>query len=160
MSPSTYIRIILSKVTLTVILSKPVHKKSYLEWKLTQSFCLKESHVPAIYGKSWQNIHALSRIINCTDFEKRKYLMKIFIATQLSYCSLIWMFYSSILNIATSNLMNEPWHLFTRTTNYVIEIWNSEQLHFFKRKIIFLRPLWNKFETTCILNWAYLLPDK
>ena len=55
-----------------------------------------ESHVSTLCKKASQNLHALSRITNYMDFEKRKCLMKI--TSQFNYGPLIWMFLSRKLN--------------------------------------------------------------
>ena len=50
-----------------------------------------------------QKLNALARIVNYMDLPK-KFLMKAFITSQLSYCSLIWMLHSRTLNNRISNI--------------------------------------------------------
>ena len=48
--------------------------------------------------KTSQKLHALARIVNYMDLSKRKVLIKAFIISLSSYCSLIWMLHSRTLN--------------------------------------------------------------
>ena len=53
-----------------------------------------EGHVTSLCKKASQKLHALARISHYMDLNKRKNLMKGFITSQFSYCTLIWMFQS------------------------------------------------------------------
>ena len=57
-----------------------------------------KNHVSSPCKKASQNLHALARVVNFMDLEKRKSLMKAIITTQLNHCPLIWMFHSTQLN--------------------------------------------------------------
>ena len=48
--------------------------------------------------KANQKLHALARISHYMDLNKFRNLMKVFITSQFSYCSLIWMFHSRNLH--------------------------------------------------------------
>ena len=57
-----------------------------------------DQHVSSIYSKASKKLHSLGRIATFMPFEKRRTLMKGFIESQFSYCILIWMFHSRIIN--------------------------------------------------------------
>ena len=63
-----------------------------------------EGHITNLCKKASQKLHALARIVNYIDFPKRKVLMKAFIASQFSYCPLIWMLHSRTLNNRIDNI--------------------------------------------------------
>ena len=48
--------------------------------------------------KVGQKLHALARIANYMDINKKRSIMNAFILSQFSYCSLIWMFLRRKLN--------------------------------------------------------------
>ena len=50
-------------------------------------------HVTTICNKGSQKLHALARIANFMNEDKRKVIMKAFFSLQVSYCPLIWMFH-------------------------------------------------------------------
>ena len=51
-------------------------------------------HVSQICKEASKKLQALSRVSKYMDINKRRMLMKAFIISQLSYCSLVWMFHS------------------------------------------------------------------
>ena len=57
-----------------------------------------KNHVKTLCKKASQKLHALARISIYMEPEKLKLLMKTFVMSQFSYCSLIWMFYDRNLN--------------------------------------------------------------
>ena len=57
-----------------------------------------KEHVTKLCKKASLKIHALARISNYMCQDKLRTLMKSFIESQFSYCPLIWMFHSRILN--------------------------------------------------------------
>ena len=57
-----------------------------------------EGHITSLCKKASQKLHALARISHYMDLNKCRNLMKSFIASQLSYGPLIWMFHSRNLN--------------------------------------------------------------
>ena len=63
-----------------------------------------EGRITNLCKKASQKLHALARIVNYLDFPKRKVLMKVFIASQFSYCPLIWMLHSRTLKNRINNI--------------------------------------------------------
>ena len=59
---------------------------------LDKKLCFKK-HVKILCKKASQKLHALTRISIYMEPEKLKLLMKAFVMSQFSYCSLIWMFH-------------------------------------------------------------------
>ena len=57
-----------------------------------------KNHVKTICKKASQKLHALARISIYMEPEKLKLLMKTFVMSQFSYCSLIWMLHDRNLN--------------------------------------------------------------
>ena len=57
-----------------------------------------EGHITSLCKKASWKLHTLTRISHYMDLNKRRNLMKSFIASQLSYGPLIWMFHSRNLN--------------------------------------------------------------
>ena len=56
------------------------------------------SHLTKLCSKAGQKVTALSRIAKLLPFHKRRIILKTFIESQFSYCSLVWMFCSRIMN--------------------------------------------------------------
>ena len=50
-----------------------------------------EDHTNKLWKKAIQKLNSLARISNCILFNKRKTIMKTFIASEFSYCPLVWM---------------------------------------------------------------------
>ena len=61
-------------------------------------------HISSICKKVSLKLHALARVSLFMDQDKLRLLMKAFIESQFSYCSLIWMFQSRMLNNRINNL--------------------------------------------------------
>ena len=57
-----------------------------------------KNHVKTLCKKASQKLHALARISIYMEPEKLKLLMKTFVLSKFSYCSLIWMFHDRNLN--------------------------------------------------------------
>ena len=57
-----------------------------------------KKHVQTLCKKDCQKLHALTRISIFMEPKKLKLLMKTFIMSHFSYCSLIWMFHDRNLN--------------------------------------------------------------
>ena len=55
-------------------------------------------HVKDICRKTSQKLHALSRVSQYMNLEKRRTIMKAFITSQFGDCPLVWMFHSRTLN--------------------------------------------------------------
>ena len=56
------------------------------------------SHLSTICKKVGQKVTALARIVRLLPFHRRKNILKAFIESQFSYCSLVWMFCSREMN--------------------------------------------------------------
>ena len=56
------------------------------------------SHLSILCKKFGQKVTALARIVKLLPFYKRRILLKTFIESQFSYCTLVWMFYSRQMN--------------------------------------------------------------
>ena len=63
-----------------------------------------EDHINNICKKASQKLNALARIAPYMCLEKRKTVMKAYIASQFGYCPLVWMFHSRILNNKINSL--------------------------------------------------------
>ena len=57
-----------------------------------------EKHLNIICGKARANINALGRVAPLMNIEKRGTIMNAFFNSQFSYCPLIWMFHSRLIN--------------------------------------------------------------
>ena len=55
-------------------------------------------HVNTLLNKANKKYHALARVCNYMNTNKRRVLMKAFITSQFSYCPLVWMFHSRTMN--------------------------------------------------------------
>ena len=79
-------------------------EQKLLGTKFDSSLSLK-GHITNLCKKASQKLHALARIVNYMDLPKRKVLMKASITShQFSYCLLIWMLHSRILNNGINNI--------------------------------------------------------
>ena len=92
-------------VSITIDGSNVENKKEQklLGIKFDSSLSFK-GHITSLCKKASQKLHALARIVSYMDLPKRKVLMKAFIASQFSYCPLIWMFHSRTLNNRINNI--------------------------------------------------------
>ena len=61
-------------------------------------------HLDGITKKVSHKVNALSKIFPFMDLKKRRFLMNSFFASQFSYCSLIWMCHSRIVNSKINEL--------------------------------------------------------
>ena len=57
-----------------------------------------DSHVANIGNRVRKELHVLARISQYMNSDKRRMKMKAFIASELGYCPLVWMFHSRKLN--------------------------------------------------------------
>ena len=57
-----------------------------------------EKHLNIICGKARAKINALGRVAPFINIEKRRTIMNAFFNSQFSYCPLIWMFHSRLIN--------------------------------------------------------------
>ena len=51
-------------------------------------------HISQLCKKAGKKLHALTRVFKYMDISQRKLIANVFIMSQFSYCSLIWMFHS------------------------------------------------------------------
>ena len=70
-----------------------------------------ENHANSLCKKGSQKLQALARISHCMGLNKRRNLMKAFIASQFSYCSQIWIFHSRNLNNKINRIHEEALRL-------------------------------------------------
>ena len=61
-------------------------------------------YITNLCRKTSQTLHALFRVANYTNFDKRRILFKIFRTSQFSYCPFVWMYHSKELNNRINNL--------------------------------------------------------
>ena len=71
-----------------------------------------ENHLSAICNKVSRKINALVWIVNYMPLEKRRVVIKTFIESQFSYCPLIWMFHSRIMNNKINRLHERALRIF------------------------------------------------
>ena len=91
-----------------------------------------ESHVTSLCKKASQKLHALERISDYMDLNKRRKLMKAFITFQFSYCPLIWMFHSRNLNKKINRIHEQALRLvYQNNLNFseLLDLDNSVTLH-------------------------------
>ena len=55
-------------------------------------------HVNTLLNKANKKYHALARICNYMNTNKRRVVIKTFIKSQFSYCPLVWIFHSRTMN--------------------------------------------------------------
>ena len=84
----------------TVICEKSV---KLLGIKIDNKLTFSE-HISSICKKVSLKLHALARVSHLMNKDKLRLLMKAFIESQFSYCSLIWMFHSRTLNSRINTL--------------------------------------------------------
>ena len=63
-----------------------------------------DDHIRNLYRKTSQKLHALTRVASYMSFDKKRILLKTFITSQFSYCPLVWMCHSRVLNNRINNL--------------------------------------------------------
>ena len=63
-----------------------------------------EDHINNLCKKASQKLNALARIASYVCLEKRKTVMKPYVASQFGYCPLVWMFHSRSLNNKINSL--------------------------------------------------------
>ena len=69
--------------------------------------------------KTGQMLHALSRVTDYIDLDKRRYLMKKFVTSHFKYCLLVWMLHSRKLNNCIIVYTKELWGSYTGITKEV-----------------------------------------
>ena len=78
-------------------------------------------HVSNICKKVSTKLHALARISNFMNPQKLRMLMKAFIESQFSYCPLVWMFHSRLLNNRINKLHERALRLVYKDTTLTFE---------------------------------------
>ena len=76
---------------------KPSKEQQLLVTSIDNNLSFK-GHVQSICKKASKKLHALSQISNYMDDRQVKQTMHVFILSQFSYCSLIWMFCDGQIN--------------------------------------------------------------
>ena len=66
-----------------------------------------KTHINFICKKANQKLHALARVSNSMDIEKRKVLFHAFFQSQFSYCPLVWMMHTKELNNKINRLQEK-----------------------------------------------------
>ena len=89
---------------------------------LTDSKLTFENHVNKLCKKASQKPNALARISNYMTFDKRMIIMKAFIASQFSYCSLVWMFHRKRLDQKINALTGED---FKNQSSHLMKCWKK-----------------------------------
>ena len=78
-------------------------------------------------------MHALARITNYMDFEKRRSLTKAFVISQFNYCPLIWMFHNRALNNRINKINKRVLRLVYQNKNLsfseLLELDNAVTIH-------------------------------
>ena len=74
-------------------------------------------HITNICKKVSQKLHALARVSRYIDQEKLRLILKAFIESQFSYCSLIWMFHCRSLNNKINKLHERALRLVYKDKN-------------------------------------------
>ena len=91
-----------------------------------------ESHITSYCKKASQKLHALARISHYMDLNKCRNLIKAFIASQFSYCPLIWMFHSRNLNNKINRIHERALRLFYQNNlsfSELLDLGNSVTVH-------------------------------
>ena len=78
-------------------------------------------HVPKICEKVSTKLHTLARISNFMNPQKLRMLLKAFIESQISYCPLVRMFHSRLLNNRINKLHERALRLVYTDTNLTFE---------------------------------------
>ena len=77
-----------------------------------------KNHILRLCANANRKLHALTRIAGFMNLQKRRILMKTFIASQFNYCPLVWMIHSRTLN----NKIN---HIHERALRIVYNDYNA-----------------------------------
>ena len=115
-----------------------------IDYKLTF-----EERVERLCKKASQKNSAAARISSLMRFEQRKRIVNSFVTSQFSYCPLVWMFYSWLLN----NCIN---HIHERTLRIIYQDYNFSFKELLKkRQLVSNSP--KKLKTIGNRNW--MCPD-
>ena len=75
-------------------------------------------HVNTLLNNTNKKYHALARVCNYINTNKRRVLIKAFITSQFSYCSFVWMFHSRTMNNRINTLHEKALRLvYTNKSN-------------------------------------------
>ena len=115
----------------------------------TDSKLTSEEHLEELCKNPSQKINALARISSLMRFEQRKRIVNSFVTSQFSYCPLVWMFYTWLLN----NCIN---HIHERTLRIIYQDYNFSFKELLKkRQLVSNSP--KKLKTIGNRNW--MCPD-
>ena len=133
-------------------------QSNFLVLKLITNRRLTNTYLISVKKVSLK-LHALARVSHFMNNNKLRLLVKAFIESQFSYCSLIWMFHSRMLNNRINNLHERALrlvnkdntssvaHLLERDRSFSIHSRNSQKLaiEMFKVKNNFLQVLCTRY---------------
>ena len=92
-----------------------------------------ENHTNKVWKKAIQKLNSFARISNCIDFNKRKKIMKTFIASEFSYCPFVWMIHikkqGKKINASHERALRITYGDKTSLFNELLEKSNSVSIH-------------------------------
>ena len=89
-------------------------------------------HVNTLLNKANKKYHALARVCNYMNTNKRQVLRKVFITSLFSYCALAWMFHSRTMNNRINTLHEKALRLvYTNRSNLLLRI-NWKRMNWWK----------------------------
>ena len=99
-----------------------------------------DEHVLRLCKKASQKLHALARVSNFMSVEKRRKIMIAFIASQLGYCPVVWMFHSRMFTKISPQPLNNSYKKMG-ILPFVKETFSLWQWSYIKLLMAFLRIL-------------------
>ena len=63
-----------------------------------------KEHVSQLCKKASQKLHALSRTASCMTFDQKRLILNYFLTSHSSYCPIVWMFHSRMLNERSNHI--------------------------------------------------------
>ena len=92
-----------------------------------------DTHVANICNRVSTKLHALARISQYMNIHKRIMTMKAFIASEIGYCPLVWMFHSKKSNSRVNKLHERALRIayqdYTSSFTELLEQYNSTTIH-------------------------------
>ena len=122
-------------------------------------------HVTSICNKGSQKLHALARVANFMNEDKRRAIMKAFFSSQFSYCPLVWMFHNRSLNTRINNLHERALRIVYRDNtspfDSLLEKDNSIRIHHRNLQILATEIFkWKLGESPEIMNGIFELNNQ
>ena len=81
------------------------------------SYLTFKEHVTSICSKVNQKPHALTKVSKYMSLQKRRILMKSFIAPQFNYCLIVWMCHSRSFNDKVNHIYERAFRIVYQTSN-------------------------------------------